>query len=186
MTRTTTRFRGAMAVVAVVALLAAAGCSDDDDDTTDAGGATTSTTAATVEATAPEGTDAGGDEGAEAGEVVVTDSTLGEVLVVDGLPLYAFDRDTPESSSCVDACAQAWPPVAADTPLGEGVEVTVGSIAREDGTEQLTINGAPVYTFATDEPLPADGTGEPLGQGASDVWWVLAADGNPIRDVASN
>ena len=180
------RFRSVLAVAAVAALVLAAGCSDDDSADTSAGGGS-SATEARADTTVGDDTtaDTAMDEVAT-GEVVVLASAVGEVLVVDGLPLYAFDRDTPEGSSCTEGCAQAWPPVAADTPLGEGVEVTVGSITRDDGTEQLTVNGAPVYTFATDEPLAADGTGEPLGQGVSDVWWVVGADGNPLRDVPAN
>lgn len=189
--RTTTR---AALLVATLAI-AATGCSDDDGDTTEAGGATSSTTAAAAPSSTAAGdddemtADTGMDDEMEMVEVTgiaVATSSLGDVLVLDGMPVYAFDRDTPESSSCVDNCASAWPPVPADAELAEGVEVTVGSITRDDGSEQLTINGAPVYTFDVDTALPADGSGEPAGQGASEAWWVIAADGNPMRDIPAN
>lgn len=181
----------ALVVSAALALaLAGAGCSDDEDT-----GGTTSTTAPASTTAAPDDTMAGPDDTmadmeadddmAVAG-IAVLESTAGEIVVLDGLPVYAFDRDTPESSSCVDDCAAAWPAVPADAELDPTLTVTTGSITRADGTEQLTINGAPVYTFATDSALPVDGTGEPLGQGVGEVWWVVGADGNPMRTTASN
>ena len=37
---------------------------------------------------------------------------LGPILVdARGFTLYVFDRDTPGTSACVDACAQTWPPL---------------------------------------------------------------------------
>ena len=172
----------AVALGAVV-VLAAVGCSDDDDgDTTAEAGAPTTEATASGDTTASDDTMA---DDMTAG-VSMASSTLGDVLALDGLPLYAFDRDTPESSSCVDACTQAWPPVLADAEVAADLEVTIGSILRDDGTEQLTINGSPVYTFTTDDPLPADGSGEPFGQGASDAWWVVGPDGNALREIPAN
>lgn len=189
--------RRALVVAGALALaLSGAACSEDEDDGTGGGGATSSTAAVTDDATT-EDTGADGatsdDTAMEEGSteamvagVAVIDSTAGEIVVLDGMPMYAFDRDTADSSSCVDDCAVAWPPVPADTEVPADLGLTTGELARADGTAQLTINGAPVYTFATDSPLATDGSGEPLGQGVGEVWWVVGSDGNPIRTIPGN
>lgn len=104
------------------------------------------------------------------------DATLGQILVDgEGNTLYLFLPDAQGESTCYDACAQNWPPVAAtdDATVGEGLDAElVGAVARTDGTQQLTYGGWPLYTFVRDtEP------GQANGQGANDVWFVLDAQG---------
>lgn len=47
---------------------------------------------------------------------------------------------------------------------------------RDDGTVQVMAAGWPLYDFASGE-LPGDAN----GQGVNDIWWVLDADGVPIK-----
>lgn len=111
--------------------------------------------------------------------VGVTD--LGEILVDgDGMTLYLFTEDPPGESACVDDCVAAWPPllVDGDPQVGEGVDPgLVGTIAREDGSVQITYDGSPLYTWASDSA-----PGEVTGQDVQGVWFVVAADGTAVMD----
>lgn len=110
---------------------------------------------------------------------------LGEILVgPDGLTLYMFDQDTQGegASTCYDDCAAAWPPLTVDgTPMaGDGVMADLETLEREDGTMQVIANGWPLYYFASDES-----PGDTNGQGVNDIWWVLNAEGVPVRATAT-
>lgn len=112
--------------------------------------------------------------------VLVADSDLGEILTdADGMTIYYFANDTEGTSNCEGDCLANWPPVEADgSPAGgEGVEAELGTITRDDGTEQLTVNGFPAYYFAGDEAA-----GDTNGQAVGDVWWVFGPDGEPIEE----
>ncbi|MFG2875612.1 SCO0930 family lipoprotein [Streptomyces sp. NPDC048337] len=95
-----------------------------------------------------------------------------------GFTLYRFDKDTakPPKSNCDGDCAKAWPPVAADdATAGEGIDAgLLGSVARADGTRQLTLAGWPVYRYAKDAKA-----GDALGEGVGGTWHALGADGKP-------
>jgi predicted lipoprotein with Yx(FWY)xxD motif len=75
-----------------------------------------------------------------------------------------------------------WPPVVADgTPtVGSGLDkAKLGVQQQADGTKQVTYNRHLLYTFIEDED-PADAYGQGLGP---NNWFVLDADGNPIRGM---
>ncbi|MFJ4780037.1 SCO0930 family lipoprotein [Streptomyces sp. NPDC088762] len=95
-----------------------------------------------------------------------------------GFTLYRFDKDTakPPKSNCEGDCAAAWPVVAADdATAGAGIDAgLLGSVARADGTRQLTLAGWPVYRYAKDVKA-----GDALGEGVGGTWHVLGADGKP-------
>ncbi|OKK22353.1 hypothetical protein AMK16_04170 [Streptomyces sp. CB00455] len=95
-----------------------------------------------------------------------------------GLTLYRFDKDTakPPKSNCEGDCATTWPAVAADdATAGEGIDAgLLGSVARADGTRQLTVAGWPAYRYAKDTKA-----GDALGEGVGGTWHVLGADGKP-------
>jgi predicted lipoprotein with Yx(FWY)xxD motif len=176
------RMRTAVIGVAILALAGCSGGGDDDAGDTAGGGDTTTEESAAPEET-PEETptdDAAGAGGDVAVELAST--SLGEVLVDgEGMTLYMFDpdADAPGESTCYDQCATAWPPLVGEgePTLGEGLdEAMVGSIERTDGTMQVTYNDWPLYYWQNDE-APGDVT----GQAVNDVWWVLGADGEPIR-----
>lgn len=76
-----------------------------------------------------------------AGTLYTTDA--GETLYT-----YLRDREQPGSSACVDACAEAWPPVLVPdgaAPVGNWTTVT-----RPTGERQWAYKGKPVYTFIED------------------------------------
>ncbi len=71
-------------------------------------------------------------------------------------------------------------PVAVGLVAGDNIDATIGSTARSDGGEQLTVNGRPVYLFSGDSEL-----GDINGQGLSDLWFVVGIDGEPITKTSS-
>ena len=99
-----------------------------------------------------------------------------------GRTLYLFEADSPTMSACSGACASVWPPL-----LTHGSPVTVsgavhsglvGSVARSDGTRQVTYDGHPLYYYAGDRQ-----SGDSHGQGLDQFgapWYVVAPGGNKI------
>ena len=114
--------------------------------------------------------------------VEVADTDLGEVLVDgEGRTLYLFDADEQAASTCYDDCAANWPPLLDDDPVaGEGTDDgLLATTEREDGQTQVTYDEWPLYHWIGDEQ-----PGDVEGQGVQDVWWVMAPDGQPLRDAA--
>ena len=109
--------------------------------------------------------------------------TYGTVLVNgDGMPLYVFSMDTGGTSACTGDCTTEWTPLASQgsPSAGDGVDATLlGTITRDDGTMQVTYNGHPLYTFASDT-----GAGDAAGQGMQDnggTWTLISATGEPVQ-----
>ncbi|WP_256298373.1 COG4315 family predicted lipoprotein [Haloarchaeobius salinus] len=171
---------------AVAGTLAVAGCLGDGGG--GAGDGTTTapptTQPAAAETTAAETTVAGTttDDAGGGGTVQVRGHPdHGDILVgPDGLTLYMFDQDEQGSgaSSCTGGCADAWPPltVDGDAVAGDGVDAMLTTFDRDDGSTQVAADGWPLYYYASDTEA-----GDATGQGANDVWWVLAPDGSPVR-----
>ncbi|MDG4792297.1 hypothetical protein [Micromonospora sp. WMMD1082] len=99
------------------------------------------------------------------------------VVNQEGFLLYRFDRDTndPPSSNCDGQCAEVWPPAVTDgDPKLKGVsDDAVGTISREDGTRQITLDGWPLYTYIGDKKA-----GQWKGQGVGGTWFVVNPDGS--------
>jgi len=152
-------------LLVVVAMLLAA-CGDD-------GGAAT---------TAAPGQDSTTSAGAAMSGVHVGDTDAGSVLVgPDGLTLYVFTSDTGGVSTCYDACSDLWPPVPGDTEIGADLDASMfGTTARDDGTEQLTVNEMPLYWYE-----PDDGPGDAMGQGFNGVWFVVDVEGTIVEASAA-
>lgn len=108
---------------------------------------------------------------------------LGPFLVgSDGMTLYTFAIDEPGTSACNGDCAVNWPPLAPDAEMGVSVQPglggTFGIITRDDGTEQVTYNGMPLYTWINDA-APGDATGHEVNE----VWFVAAP---PLVNLGGN
>ncbi|WP_433331871.1 SCO0930 family lipoprotein [Spirillospora sp. CA-294931] len=103
---------------------------------------------------------------------------LGKVVTDgEGRTLYRFDKDTarPPASTCMGACATAWPPVWANNedPQVKGVDQNlVGKVKRPDGKWQVTLGGWPMYRYAKDQS-----PGDVKGQGVQGTWYASAPDG---------
>ena len=85
----------------------------------------------------------------------------------NGMTLYTFDKDVADSgkSLCTAGCATKWPPLTVSsgtTPTAGGASGKLATIARDDGTTQVTYNGLPVY-FYTGDTKAGDTTGNYTG-----------------------
>jgi predicted lipoprotein with Yx(FWY)xxD motif len=154
----------------------AAGCGSDDD----ASGSSTTSTSTSNETTADDSTTSTA-TGSEAVVIATAETDYGQVLTDgDGLTLYIFVDDGDSGvATCVDSCADVWPPVIAENIETSGeLDIDANLVDGDDAERQVTINGRPVYTYSGDvEP------GDATGQGFGDKWWVLDPDGNPIEST---
>lgn len=127
---------------------------------------------------------------------VVENEEVGAYLADgDGMSLYLFERDTTETSTCYDSCANAWPPLITDgapdagtgvnaellgtTPREGGTEELLGTIPRGDGAMQVTYNGWPLYYYGLDKEA-----GDIEGQDIEDYgaeWYLISPEGTKIE-----
>lgn len=171
------------AIVAVVLLAAACGGDTAATTTTSAAVTTTAaaptTTAASTTSTAPPTTTTFAPTSTSfAGPLIAVAVTdLGEVLVdTDGHTLYLFLPDAQGASTCSGGCATTWPPVTGEYGAAVGVDATLlGTVARGDGSIQVTYNGWPLYRYVGDGE-PGDTAGQSLGGN----WWVVDTAGEPV------
>lgn len=117
---------------------------------------------------------------------VANDPTLGAYVTgANGLALYVFLNDSDGTSACTGDCAANWPPLvdatASDVTAGSGVTGAIGSIARDDGSMQVTLGGAPLYYFAADTAA-----GDTKGQGIGEVWYLASPAGTPVLQPAAS
>ena len=167
----------AAAAASAIALLAGCGSSSSSK--------TGSTSAATAASTPTQSTAAAAATTAAAPGVTVQakKSKLGPILAAGPkrLTVYLFEADKGASSACTGACAKAWPPVTtggAPVAAAGAVSAQLGTIARTDGTKQVTYKGHPLYFFAKDGDA-----GDAYGQGANQFgagWYVLRPTGNKV------
>lgn len=129
-------------------------------------------TTGTTETTAPTETEAPAAAG-----LGVAESSDGEHLVdADGNSLYLFVPDEQGASTCYDSCAATWPPLEGPLEAGAGVDPDmVGTVTRDDGVEQVTYNGWPLYLYAADSA-----PGDTNGQGVGGVWYLVDSAGDAI------
>jgi predicted lipoprotein with Yx(FWY)xxD motif len=110
---------------------------------------------------------------------------LGEVVTDQhGRTLYRSEKDkaSPSVSNCTGDCATKWPPVIVDDPaavkLDDIDKSLVGTVARADGTQQLTLAGYPLYRFVKDSRA-----GDINGQGVDGTWFASTPQGKKAREV---
>ena len=118
-------------------------------------------------------------------ELKTANTSLGQVVVdAQGRTVYFFGKDTANSGKSVCGTAQGciglWPAVTTTSasPKVDGVTGQVGTITRDDGTKQLTLNGVPVYTFSGDSKA-----GDVNGQNYLNLWWVVSPSGTKITSA---
>jgi predicted lipoprotein with Yx(FWY)xxD motif len=116
---------------------------------------------------------------AAAATVALADSPLGKILVdAAGKTLYMFEKDTDGTPTCYDDCATNWPAlvVPGAATAGDGVTAALTTVARTDGAMQVKAGEFPLYYFAADAAA-----GDTNGQGVGGIWFVVGADGEPIK-----
>ena len=115
-------------------------------------------------------------------EIALAESSLGQIIVDGaGKTLYMFQPDEAGTPTCYDDCATAWPPLLADdaasVTAGTGLDAAkITVVDRTDGGKQVKYGNWPLYYFANDAAA-----GDVNGQGLNDVWYVVGADGEPIK-----
>lgn len=126
----------------------------------------------------PEFVDAGADAGPIPGPhlTVINSAFVGPYLAdYAGYALYIYTADLPGNcnvppvSTCFDDCLIAWPVFeAGHRVLAEGLDdQAFGTFVREDGVQQTTYYGWPLYYYKKDEaPEMA------VGQGKGKVWYL--------------
>jgi predicted lipoprotein with Yx(FWY)xxD motif len=113
------------------------------------------------------------------GTVMLRTTTIGGVSVLtngSGRTLYSFAPDTPSSSACYGTCAAYWPPVIGNPTAGPGVTISkIATIARTDGTIQVTYAGHPLYTYVGDT-APGQASGNDINLNGG-LWHEVPAAG---------
>jgi predicted lipoprotein with Yx(FWY)xxD motif len=111
--------------------------------------------------------------------VKAVQATIGTIVTTGrDLPLYRWDKDSADTSTCYDTCAQQFTayPWTEDLVFAGVDRKHVGKLQRNDGTWQLTLNRQPVYTHVNDEP------GTWKAQGRNDAWWLATPTGGKLTD----
>ena len=110
----------------------------------------------------------------------------GDILVnSDGMSLYMFAPDSSQKSTCYGNCANAWPPLTSDSPTtGDGVTGKIDTIARKDGSEQVTITGHPLYLYTADQQ-PGDMNGQGIDSFGG-KWFLLNPNGSKVESKQSS
>lgn len=199
--------RSALAVATLAALLAACSAGQGGDDTL-ADGATDRPAGPATEAAAEDvgppspssaaagpgaagsGADSGTSPASGAGAPATDAATLAMsthgahgAYVTDsaGVALYHLEGDR-DGSKCTGDCLGAWPPVlvGASQPNGAtGLQgAMISSVARPDGSRQVTYNGHPLYRYAAD-----GGSATTNGHGVKDkygAWHLVSPQGTPV------
>jgi predicted lipoprotein with Yx(FWY)xxD motif len=85
-----------------------------------------------------------------------------------GKTLYSAAVEKGGMIHCTGACTSFWKPVGATSAQAKAASAktgkTFGVVKRPDGTQQLTFDGMPLYSFAT------EGAGKLQGNGFTDVF----------------
>lgn len=132
---------------------------------------------------APAEGEAGASPDAPDGALAVREGTgVGDVVTdADGYTLYMYTPDgtEPAAPSCTGDCAKQWPPALDEGGDPEGIDADlVGSLDREDGESQVTLDGRPLYRYAGDvEP------GDVNGEGMGGLWYAVAPDGGKAAEA---
>jgi len=114
------------------------------------------------------------------------DPTLGAYLTgLNGMTLYLYTKDTPDTTVCYSSCATNWPPLTvapgATITGPSGATATFATITRTDGTSQVTYNHWPLYYYAGDSKA-----GDVTGQNVGKVWFVMPVSGQFTTPAASS
>jgi predicted lipoprotein with Yx(FWY)xxD motif len=160
--------------IGLTAILAA--CSSSGSSTAPSAAAATAAPSTAASAPAASAPAAGG------ATIALADSSLGKKIIVDenGMTLYMFTPDDGQAApTCATGCIDKWPALIATSPTaGAGLDASkLSTVARADGLgTQVKYGDYFLYHFANDKAA-----GDINGQGLATKWYVLGADGEPIK-----
>lgn len=127
------------------------------------------------------------------GQTVGVSTINGSQVLVDssGDALYTPDQEANGKVLCTGSCESIWMPLTsggAEPAATADVTGKLGTVKRPDGTAQVTVNGAPLYTFAEDS-----GPGVATGNGVSDQfggqgfdWHAVTVGGSAAPSAGSS
>jgi predicted lipoprotein with Yx(FWY)xxD motif len=100
--------------------------------------------------------------------ITKTDSSRGNYLVGEnGMTLYTFDKDQPNTNNCSGTCATVWPAyTTVITPTELPMNLTI--FTGPDGIMQYAYNNKPLYYYSIDK-----NSGDILGDGVGGVWHLV-------------
>jgi predicted lipoprotein with Yx(FWY)xxD motif len=117
---------------------------------------------------------------AEGIAITTAGSDFGTMLFDEpGQAIYLFEIETAGQPECYGECAVAWPPVLTTGPPRASGDVRadlLGTVARDDGSTQVTYGGHPLYYYAHEGP------GQVLCHDVVENggrWLVVTPDGAP-------
>jgi predicted lipoprotein with Yx(FWY)xxD motif len=172
-------WRNARASTFAMLVFLALGCAKKDGGTSDSAAG-----AAAAPSAAAGNTTAGASAAATGNTMAMLDigklpSGAEYLTDADGRALYLFEKDKADSSTCTDACAAVWPPVTSNSaPMAHNASVDaakLGTIARPDGTKQVTYDHKPLYYFAHDQAR-GDIKGQDIDQFGAE-WYLVRPNG---------
>ncbi len=105
---------------------------------------------------------------------VATSATGSSYLTVlsNNMTLYSYAKDSSTTSACTGTCATTWLPFTV-TSVDQmvpaiGMNGTLATIVRSDGSVQVVYNGKPLYLYSKDV-----NPGDTKGNGVGKVWSVV-------------
>ena len=109
-----------------------------------------------------------------ANQTILSATQSSEVLTPErankeGFTLYTFDMDVTNSSACVGACIDFWPPLLADE--GAQAKAPLSIIDLGEGLSQWAYKGKPLYFFANDAAA-----GDNNGDEVNDIWHTATSE----------
>jgi predicted lipoprotein with Yx(FWY)xxD motif len=168
--------------IAIAIAIAIAGCGSGGGDSSASGASGGSPSGGSKQVSNPEDIPIAVISAKKAGD-------LGEVLVdSEGRTLYDFHKDkrslySAKDSACYGTCTEEWPPLlTGGEPGAEGkaIETKLSTLARKDGTLQVTYYGHPLYTYAGDKK-PGEANGNDV-KAFGGEWYALGPEGEEPKD----
>ena len=152
-------------IVAALALAACGGGNSSDDSAAAMAPATTNDAVAVKDI-------------GEAGRVLVDSS---------GQALYTSDKEAGGAVMCTGGCESFWMPLTIDSKSPTGsVPGKLGVVKRPDGTNQVTYNGTPLYSFTQEGPGEVTGNGVSDEFGGQKFTWSVVTVGGGSSSSSSN